>query len=186
MLPSTPHASATGKSISPFATRYPAGGMTSSLGRGRIDDSTAMRTTIPGYPRSRNRSSSQWTNDSSIDAVLPAQGDETGRTEGRATQLAPDALDQGEGLGAAHAQRNQQPASGGELLHERGRHVGTPRGDEDRVIRRVGAPAQRTVAQQHGDVGDPRLAQGALGGEGERLHSLHRKHGPGEGAEQGR
>src|SRR2546430_2081004 len=174
MLPSTPHASATAKSISPLATRYPAGGMTSSLGSGRMDDSTAMRTTIPGYPRSRNRSSSQVTNDSSIEAVLSEQGDESRRAERRVTQRIsrPDTLDQRERLGAAHAQRDQEAAPRCELLHERRRHVGTARGDEDGVVRRVRAPAQRPVAQQHRDVGDQGLAQRALGRSEEHTSEL--------------
>src|SRR5437660_10527412 len=168
MLPSTPHASASRKSISPFATRYPAGGMTSSLGSGRIDDSTAMRTTIPGYPRSRKRSSSHWMNDSSIEAVLPEQRDEPGGAQRRVAQLAarPGALHQRERLGAAHTQRDQQSAPGCELLHERGRHVGTARGDEDRVVRRVGAPAERPVAQPDRDVCDQRSAPPPAGPEG--------------------
>src|SRR5256714_2864856 len=188
MLPSTPHASATAKSISPFATRYPAGGMTSSLGSGSSDDSTAIRTTIPGYPRSRNRSSSQWTKDSSIEAVFSEQGDEARRAERGVAQLAGRlaALHQGERLGAAHAERDQQAASGRELLHQRGRYVGTPRGDEDRVVGRIGAPAERPVAQQHRDVADEGLAQRALGRERERLHPLHREHGRGERGEQRR
>src|SRR5881398_1354798 len=61
--------------------------MTSSLGSGRTDDSTAIRTTIPGYPRSRNRSSSQWTKDSSIEAVFSEQGDESRRAERCVAQL---------------------------------------------------------------------------------------------------
>src|SRR2546423_14401363 len=103
MLPSTPHASAPTKSISPFATRYPAGGMTSSLGSGRIEDSTAMSTTIPGYPRSRNRSSSQCTNDSSIEAMLSEQGDEPSGAKRGVTKHdgLPEELDQREGLGDA-------------------------------------------------------------------------------------
>src|SRR5207248_9996640 len=118
MLPSTPHASATAKSIWPFATRYPAGGMTSSLGSGTSDDSTATRTTIPGYPRSRNRSSSQWTKDSSIEAVFSEQGDEARRAERCVAQLSGRhaALDQGERLGAAHAEREQEPGPGCEPL----------------------------------------------------------------------
>src|SRR5256886_14054644 len=121
MLPSTPHASATAKSISPLATRYPAGGMTSSLGSGRMDDSTAMRTTIPGYPRSRNRSSSQVTNDSSIEAVLSEQGDESRRAERRVTARAarPDPLAQRERLGAPHPQRGPERAHRYDLPHAR-------------------------------------------------------------------
>src|SRR5438876_11578893 len=57
--------------------------MTSSLGSGRIDDSTAMSTTMPGYPIPRNRSSSHWMNASNIEAVFSQQGDESRRTEGR-------------------------------------------------------------------------------------------------------
>ena len=81
MLPSTPHATATTKLISPLAARYPAGGMTSSLGSGKIDDSTAMRTTMPGYPIPRNKSSNHCTNESSIAAVFSEQGDEARRAE---------------------------------------------------------------------------------------------------------
>ena len=46
--PKTPQATARTKLISPLATRYPAGGITSSLGSGKIEDSIAIRTTIPG------------------------------------------------------------------------------------------------------------------------------------------
>src|SRR5438309_5368039 len=87
MLPSTPQAMARTRFISPFAARYPAGGITSSLGSGRIDDSTAIRTTMPGYPIPRNRSSSHWTNASSIEAVLSQQGDESRRAQGGAAYL---------------------------------------------------------------------------------------------------
>src|SRR2546428_505246 len=176
MLPSTPHATATTKLISPLAARYPAGGMTSSLGSGKIDDSTAMRTTMPGYPIPRNRSSNHWMNESSIEAVLSQQGDEPRRAQGGAAYLErgplSHALDQREGLRAVRPQWNQEATVRVELLHERRRDLRAAGGDQNRVVGRVRAPPQRPVAQQHRDVRDPGLAQGPLGRNGEGLHSL--------------
>src|SRR5213592_3515302 len=85
--------------------------MTSSLGSGRIDDSTAMSTTMPGYPMPRNRSSSHWMNASNIEAVFSQQGDESRRTEGREAHFVATVshpLDEREGLRALLAQGNQQ------------------------------------------------------------------------------
>src|SRR5947207_13782593 len=82
MLPSTPQATTATALISPFATQYPAGGMTSSLGNGRTEDSTAMSATIPRYPRSSRPRSSQSMNCSTIEAVLPNQGHEPGVAQG--------------------------------------------------------------------------------------------------------
>src|SRR5882724_11892058 len=176
MLPSTPHATATTKRISPLAARYPAGGMTSSLGSGKIDDSTAMRTTMPGYPIPRNRSNSHWMNASSIEAVFSQQGDEPRRAQGGAADLRgrslPHPLDQREGLRAVLAQWDQEAAVWGKLLHERRRDLRATGGDQNRVVGRVRAPAQRPVAQQHRDVGYPGLAQRPLRRNGERLHAL--------------
>src|SRR5712691_746445 len=80
-LPTTPQVRATAKLICPLAAQYPAGGITSSLGTGRIDDSIAMSAMIPGYPRSSSVLSSQSMNCSSIEAVLADEGNEAGRTE---------------------------------------------------------------------------------------------------------
>src|SRR5213596_1990094 len=150
MLPSTPQATATTKVISPLAARYPAGGITSSLGSGNIDDSTAMRTTMPGYPIPRNRFSNHWMNASSIEAVFSQQGDEPRRAEGRAAHLGggplPHPLDQGERLGAALAQRNQQAAARRELLHERRWDFRAAGGDQNRIVGCVRAPPERPIA----------------------------------------
>src|SRR5213596_644650 len=190
MLPSTPQATATTKVISPLAARYPAGGITSSLGSGKIDDSTAMRTTMPGYPIPRNRSSSHWMNESSIEAVFSQQGDEPRRTEGGAAYCVggtlPHPLDQREGLRSVLAQRNQQAAVRRELLHERRWHLRTAGSDQNRVVGRVGAPPERPVAQQHRDVRDPGFTQRPLGRDGERLHPLDREDRALEGPEQRR
>src|SRR5437667_4905580 len=96
--------------------------MTSSLGSGRIDDSTAMSTTMPGHPIPRNRSSSHWMNASNIEAVFSEQGDESRRTEGREAHVVATVshpLYEREGLRALLAQGNQQAAVRCELLHER-------------------------------------------------------------------
>src|SRR5882724_7410370 len=176
LLPSTPHATATTKRISPLAARYPAGGITSSLGSGKIDDSTAMRTTMPGYPIPRNRSSNHWMNESSIEAVFSQQGDEPRRAQGGAAYLGggplPHALDQREGLRPVLPQWDEEAAVRGELLHERRRDLRATGGDQDRVVGRVRTPPQRPVAQQHRDVGYPGLAQRPLRRNGERLHAL--------------
>src|SRR5881397_3949484 len=160
--------------------------MTSSLGSGRIDDSTAMSTTIPGYPIPRNRSSNHWMNDSSIEAMLSEQGDESCAAEGRVTQLRgrprPNALDQRERLGTALAERDQEAAVRGELLDERRWNLGPTCGHQDRVVGSVRAPPERTVAQQDRHVGDARFAQGPLCGEREGLYALdgedRARHGP--------
>src|SRR2546421_10528667 len=158
MLPSTPHASATRKSISPFATRYPAGGITSSLGSGRIDDSTAMSTTMPGYPIPRNRSSSHWMNASNIETVFSQQGDESRRTEGRAAHFVATGshpLDEREGLRALFAQGNQQAAVRCELLHQRRWDLRAARGNQNSIVGPEPAPPPRPVAQNHQTVPDP-------------------------------
>src|SRR6266550_3376615 len=187
MLPSTPHATATTKLISPLAARYPAGGMTSSLGRGRIDDSTAMRTTMPGYPAPRNRSSNHAMNDSSIESMLSEQGDEPRGAERGVTHLQRGArayaLDQGQGLRAARPQRDQEAAVGDELLDQRRRYLRPAGRDQYRVVRRVRTPSQRAVAQQHRDVGNAGLAQRPLRRERESLHALDGEDGVGHGPE---
>src|SRR5882672_4458733 len=176
MLPSTPHRTAATKLISPLAARYPAGGITSSLGSGKIDDSTAMRATMPGYPIPRNRSNSHWMNESSIEAVFSQQGDEPRRAQGGAAYLGgwslPHALDQREGLRAVLAQWDQEATVRGKLLHERRRDLRATGGDQNRVVGRVGTPPQRPVAQQHRDVGNAGLAQRPLRRNGESLHAL--------------
>src|SRR3989454_11172287 len=190
MLPSTPHATATTKLISPLAARYPAGGMTSSLGSGNIDDSTAMRTTMPGYPIPRNRSSSHWMNESSIEAVLSQQGDEPSRAQRGAAHLRngprPHPLDQRERLCAGLAQRYQQAAVRCELLHEGRRDLRATGGDQNRIVGRVGAPPERPVSQQYRTVHGAGLAQRPLGREGERLYSLDREDRARESREQRR
>src|SRR5437762_14288896 len=103
MLPTTPQAIASAKLISPLAARYPAGGITSSLGRGRNEDSTAIRTTIPGYPRSRKRSSSHWMKLSSIEAVLSDEGNEAGLAERDLPDSGIASLDEREDLSAPGA-----------------------------------------------------------------------------------
>src|SRR5689334_13978252 len=128
--------------------------MTSSLGKGRIDDSTAMRAMIPGYPIPRNKLSSQLTNDSSIESMLSDKGNESRCTEGRIAELGRGwtggALDQREHLGTPLPQRNEEPAVRRQLPHERRRNLGTARGDEDRVVRRICAPPQGAVPEEHG------------------------------------
>src|SRR2546428_5235761 len=98
MLPSTPQATASAMFISPLAARYPAGGITSSLGSGRIDDSIAISTTMPGQPRSRKRSSNHRMKLSSIEAVLSDEGNEAGIAQGGAAQLSPHPLHPRQGL----------------------------------------------------------------------------------------
>src|SRR6267142_561465 len=77
MLPRTPLTSTSAKLISPLAAQYPAGGITSSLGTGRIDDSMAISATIPGYPTASSVCSSQSMKRSSIEAVLPHERHES-------------------------------------------------------------------------------------------------------------
>src|SRR5436189_463333 len=109
--------------------------MTSSLGSGRIDDSTAMSTTMPGYPMPRNRSSSHWMNASNIEAVFSQQGDESRRTEGREAHFVATVshpLDEREGLRALLGQGNQQTAVRCELIHQRRWNLGAARGNQNR------------------------------------------------------
>src|SRR2546427_11465229 len=114
--------------------------MTSSLGSGKIDDSTAMRATMPGYPIPRNRSSNHWTKESSIEAVFSEQGDETRRAERGAAHLEgrtrPHPLDQREGLRAVLAQRNQEATVRRELRDERWWDLRAARGNQNRVVGR--------------------------------------------------
>src|SRR2546425_12970696 len=103
-----------------------------------------MRTTMPGYPIPRNRSSNHWMNESSIEAVFSQQGDEPRRAQGGAAYLErgplPRALDQREGLRAGLPQWNQEATVRGELLHERRRDLRAPGGDPHPVGGRVRAP----------------------------------------------
>src|SRR5438445_12066806 len=143
MDPSTPHPTASRKSISPLAARYTAGGITNSLGSGMIDDSMAMSTMIPGYPRSRNRSSNQAMKCSSIEAVLPDQGNEARITERGVLHARRRALDQGEHLGPLAAQRGHESTVRGELLDER--HGDSRAADrrQHRVVGRTRPPPER-------------------------------------------
>src|SRR5437773_5784867 len=148
-----------------------------------------MSTTMPGYPIPRNRSSSHWMNASNIEAVFSQQGDESRRTEGREAHFVATVshpLDEREGLRALLAQGNQQAAVRRELLHERRWDLRAARGNQNRIVGRVRTPPQSPVAQEHRDVRDPGLAQRLPGGEGERLHPLHRADGARARPEQGR
>src|SRR5438876_7755371 len=121
-----------------------------------------MRTTMPGYPIPRNRSSSHWMNASNIEAVFSQQGDESRRTEGREAHFVATVshpLDEREGLRALLAQGNQQAAVRRELLHERRWDLRAARGNQNRIVGRVRTPPQSPVAQEHRDVRDPGLAQ---------------------------
>src|SRR5467141_3223610 len=158
MDPSTPHPTASRKSISPLAARYPAGGITNSLGSGMIDDSMAMSTMIPGYPRSRNRSSNQAMKCSSIEAVLPDQGNEARITEGGVLHARRRALDQGEHLGPFGAQGDQESTVRSELLEQRQRDCGPAGRHQHRIVGRIRAPPERAVPHEHRDVPDSGLA----------------------------
>src|SRR5260370_11024192 len=115
-------------------------------GGGRVEDSTAMSTRMPGYPIPRNRSSSHWMNESNIEAVFSEQGDESRRAEGRAAHFVATVshpLDERESLCALLAQRNQQAAVRCELLHQGRWDLRAARGNQNRVVGRVRAPPQR-------------------------------------------
>src|SRR5262245_58257338 len=150
--------------------------MTSSLGTGNTEDSSAIRNTIPGYPRSRKPWSNPWISDSSIETVLTHEGDEEGRTEWRVSQAFRTSLDQRQRLGALIAEGNQQPPAQCELLDERRRDLRPTGRDENRVVRRVRAPSQRSVAEQHGSVLNGGLAQGMPRGFRQLPHALHTEH----------
>ncbi len=66
---------------------------------------------------------------------------------------------EGEGLRLGGADRHDQPPSGAQLLDQRRGHGRAGGRDHDGVERRVGAPAERAVAVQHGDVGEFEVAQ---------------------------
>src|SRR5439155_1159976 len=108
---------------------------------------------------SRNRSSSHWMKLSSIEAVLSDEGNEAGLAQGNPLEAGVAPLDEGENLSASGAHRNQESASGRELLDERWGDLGAPRGYEDGIIGRVGAPPQGPVAVQHGHVRHARRPQ---------------------------
>src|SRR5438094_7178641 len=129
--------------------------MTSSLGSGRIDDSTAMSTTMPGYPIPRNRSSSHWMNASNIEAVFSQQGDKSRRTEGSEAHFVATVshpLDEREGLRALLAQGNQQAAVRCELIHQRRCDLRAARGNQNRIVGRVRAPPQPPAPPDPRDV----------------------------------
>src|SRR5207249_11593200 len=125
---------------------------------------------------SRNRSSSHWMKLSSIEAVLSDEGNEAGLAQGNPLEAGVAPLDEGENLSASVAHRNQESASGRELLDERWGDLGAPRGYEDGIIARVGAPPQGPAAVQHGHVPHARLAQAQPSGARQRLHRTDRKH----------
>src|SRR5258705_980458 len=155
-LPNTPHSRATPKFIWPFAAQYPAGGMTSSLGTGRIDDSIAISATMPGYPRSSSVCSSQSMKRSSIEAVLADEGDKAGGADWRHANSHWSEAHEGEDLLPLGAEGNDHAAVGRELLDQRWRDLRSPGRDQNRMIRRVRTPPQCTVADQHRDVADSR------------------------------
>src|SRR6266550_4832062 len=144
-LPSTPHATATTKFISPLAAQYPAGGITSSLGTGTIDDSSAISATIPAYPRLSRPSSSHWMKLSSIEAVLSDERHEARVAQRRGADAGVRPADQGKCLRTLGAQGDDHAAPRLELLDERRRHLGPSGGDQDGVEGRIRAPAQRSV-----------------------------------------
>src|SRR6267378_3989301 len=175
-LPTTPHSSATAKLICPLAAQYPAGGITSSLGTGRIDDSIAMSAMIPGYPRSSSVLSSQSIDCSSIEAVLADERNEAGGTDRCRSDALGGAAHEGERLcPPPRAPRDDDPTTRSELLDQGRWHLGPSRGDEDRVVRRISAPSQRPVADEHRDVADARGAQCGLRGFRQRAHPLDGK-----------
>src|SRR6266850_3045092 len=154
-LPTTPHSSATAKLICPLAAQYPAGGITSSLGTGRIDDSIAISAMIPGYPRSSSVLSSQSMNCSAIEAVLADEGNEPGRTERRRSDALGSAAHEGERLRPApRPQGDDDSTTGRELLDQRRWHLRPSRRNQDRMVGGVGAPPQRAIAHEDGDVAD--------------------------------
>src|SRR5882672_4194137 len=175
-LPTTPHSSATAKLICPLAAQYPAGGITSSLGTGRIDDSIAMSAMIPGYPRSSSVLSSQSIDCSSIEAVLADERNEAGGTDRCRSDALGGAAHEGERLcPPLRSQRDDDATTGSELLDQGRWHLGPSRGDEDRVVGSVGAPPQRAVAHEDGDVADGGGAQRCLSRFRQRAHSLDGK-----------
>src|SRR2546429_8368004 len=133
--------------------------MTSSLGSGRIDDSTAMSTTMPGYPIPRNRSSSHWMNASNIEAVFSQQGDKSRRTEGSEAHFVATVshpLDEREGLRALLAQGNQQAAVRCELVHERRRGPPAAPGHQKPLRGPARTPTPRPAAPEHPEGRGPR------------------------------
>src|SRR6266545_1525625 len=174
-LPNTPQSSATGKLICPLAAQYPAGGITSSLGTGKMDDSIAMSAMIPGYPSWSNVCSSQSMNRSSIEAVLADQGNEARLTDRCRSDALGGAAHEGERLGPLCPERDDDAAPRSELLDQRRWNLRPSRRHEDRVVGRIGAPPQRSVADEHRDVGDARGTQCCLRGFCQRAHALDGK-----------
>src|SRR6266850_8483265 len=161
-LPTTPHSSATAKLICPLAAQYPAGGITSSLGTGRIDDSIAISATMPGYPRSSSVCSSQAMKRSSIEAVLADEGDKAGVANGRHAGSHGGEVHEGEDLLPLGAEGDDHAAVGRELLDQGRRELGPPGRHQNRMVRRVRTPPQGAVADQDRDVGGARREQRGL------------------------
>src|SRR5437879_8214953 len=96
-----------------------------------------MRTTMPGYPIPRNRSSSHWMNASNIEAVFSQQGDESRRTEGREAHFVATVshpLDEREGLRALLAQGDQQADVRWEMVNQRRWELPADRGSPQRNV----------------------------------------------------
>src|SRR5258706_11109868 len=174
-LHSTPQATAMTKFISPFAAQYPAGGITSSLGTGRMDDSSAIKATMPGYPSCSKPLSSQSTNRSSIEAVLPDQGHKARVAQSGHLDAAGGPPHEREGLVALRPERDDHPAAGRQLIHEWLRYLRPAGRDENGVVGRVGAPAEGPVPYQQRHVGRGRSLEGDLRRFGEDPHALDRE-----------
>src|SRR5947207_1569793 len=95
---------------------------------------------------------------SSIEAVLTDQGNKAGLTDWSRTNSLGGAAHERERLCAPsfRTERNDHAAVGCELLDERRRYFGPTSRHENRVVRRVGTPPQRAIADQNGDVAPPR------------------------------
>src|SRR5882762_5562448 len=107
-----------------------------------MDDSIAMSAMIPGYPRSSSVLSSQSIDCSSIEAVLTDERNEAGGTDRCRSDALGGAAHEGERLcPPLCSQRDDDATIGSELLDQGRWHLRPSRRDEDRVVRRVGAPS---------------------------------------------
>src|SRR2546426_11954632 len=104
---------------------------------------------------SRKRSSNHWpkcVSNSSIEAMFSEERDETCAVEGRLAQTVCGPLDQGQHLGAALAQGDEHAPARRQLLDQGWRDLGSACGNEDGIVRRIRAPAERAVAHEDRDV----------------------------------
>src|SRR5579872_7288949 len=160
MLPAVPATITRAAFIRPCATSTPAGGMTISLGKGKAEDSTAIRMTIPGYPIRNIVSMSQLMmlciTDLNLgrtaEAVLSNKRDEMGVAQSLllddpfASSHPPQLLP----APVPRIERKNHAAPLPQLADQWRGYLGARRGYQDRVVRSHWRPPYRAVPDQEG------------------------------------